>query len=215
MAEKNSPVKPKPISIFSVLFFALLKSIVFALLAELLLILWFSGIILLDSKATALTQVQNLLSSDQKFLPANHSLLSETISQQILNVHQMFIHCLLSLKSPFNVWNDWFLFIFMMTEIILTRIAMVVVNTPLYLMLAVLAVIDGGIQRTIRRYRGARESTFKFHRAKHLLGWMIFIPYLFILSCPIELPMPFVLCLHACLIAIVLWYMVMHFKKYI
>mgnify|MGYP000940617614 CR=1 FL=1 len=94
-------------TVFSVLFFALLKSIVFALLAELLLILWFSGIILLDSKATALTQVQNLLSSDQKFLPANHSLLSETISQQILNVHQMFIHCLLSLKSPFNVWNDY------------------------------------------------------------------------------------------------------------
>lgn len=215
MVEINSPVKPKPTSIFSVLFFALMKSIVFALLAELLLMLWFSGIILLDSKVTALTQVQNLLSSDQKFLLTNHSLLAETISQKVLNVHQVFLHCLLSLKAPFNVWNAWILFIVVITEIILTRIAMVVVSSPLYLILAVLAVIDGSVQRAIRRYRGARESTFKFHRAKHLLGWMIFVPYLLFLSYPIALPISIVLCLHACLIAMVLWYMVMHFKKYI
>lgn len=215
MVEKHSPVKPKPISIFSVLFFALLKSIIFASLAELFLMLWFSGVILLDSKTIALTQIQILLSSNQRFLLKNHSPLVTTVLQPILTIHQAFLQGLLFLKPPFNAWNDWILLIVATTEIILTRVAMIIISSPLYLMLAALAVIDGGVQRAIRRYRGARESTFKFHRAKYLLGWMIFMPYLLFLSCPMALPISFVLCLHACLIAMVLWYMVMHFKKYI
>lgn len=215
MAEKNSSVKPKPTTIFAVLIFAFFKSIVFALLAELILMLWFSGIAILDSKTVAFTQVQNLLRFDQLFLLKSHSYVAATVLKIVLTLHQIFLHGLIVLKPPFNVWNDWFLFLVTITEIVLTRVVIVIMSSPLYLMLMILAVIDGWVQRAIRKYRGARESTFKFHRTKHLLGWMIFIPYLCFLSCPIELPMSFALCLHASLIAMVLWYMVMHFKKYI
>lgn len=214
MPESPTSIKPKPSSFLRGFVFAWVRVAFLSLLAWLFLEIWFESKAFLKGPDQSLQQTQQMLQSEQAML------------QSHLLLQKNFLHGLDLTRNPLDTWmmnlkieetKYYFLLnIFEgVIEIVFTRILILALHLLFYFLMSLIAFTDGLVQRAIRKYRGARESTFKFHRAKHLLGWVTWMPYLFILSWPVEFPMLSVLCLHACLIAMVLWYMVMHFKKYI
>lgn len=70
------------------------------------------------------------------------------------------------------------------TLIILQRTLIFLLAIPLFLLCFGLGIIDGLVQRDIRKFQGARESTLLFHEIKRSLGWVFFIPLLVYFSLP-------------------------------
>lgn len=214
MPESSTSVKPKPSSFLHGFAFAWVRIAFLALLAWLFLEIWFESKAFLQGVDKILLQTQQLLQSEQAILP-NHLLLQMNFFHEVNFTKNQLDVWMMNLKIGETKYYSLLTLFERVTEIILIRAFIIGWNLPFYFLMSLIAFTDGLVQRAIRKYRGARESTFKFHRAKHVLGWITWMPYLFILSWPVEFPMSSVLCLHACLIAMVLWYMVMHFKKYI
>ena len=121
-------------------------------------------------------------------------------------------------KTP-NVKNIDFLTLLLKTsEIVLTRLIQYELSLPLFVVVIGVLAIDGLVMRDIRRFQGARESTFIFHRAKRGLSVCIFIPFLIYLACPISLSSlgsALFLLLHAMLVGLLLRIAITHFKKYV
>jgi hypothetical protein len=71
------------------------------------------------------------------------------------------------------------------SKIIVTRLSIFIMAMPFLMVIFGLFVIDGLVQRDIRKFRGERESTLFFHRAKLLCKKLfIFIFFLFmVLPC--------------------------------
>jgi len=62
------------------------------------------------------------------------------------------------------------------TRIMLGRVLIFLLAIPLFLLCAMLGVVDGLVQRDIRKFQGARESTLFFHQMKSNLSFWFFIP---------------------------------------
>jgi len=62
------------------------------------------------------------------------------------------------------------------TRIMLGRVMIFLLAIPLFLLCAMLGVVDGLVQRDIRKFQGARESTLFFHQMKSNLSFWFFIP---------------------------------------
>ena len=56
------------------------------------------------------------------------------------------------------------------TKLVLFRLVVCLFSLPGYAVVAVAALIDGGVQRDIRKYTGAHESSYLFHGAKR---WVV------------------------------------------
>jgi integrating conjugative element membrane protein (TIGR03747 family) len=54
---------------------------------------------------------------------------------------------------------------------IAVRLLIMLFAAPLFALLTLLAVVDGLVRRDLRKWTGARESSFVYHYAKKLTGW--------------------------------------------
>lgn len=80
----------------------------------------------------------------------------------------------------------WLFILVDATEIVISRILLFTMSLPFFLGVLFVFTVDGLAQRDIRKYQGARESTFFFHRIKPVAGKLYFICYLAYLSLPIS-----------------------------
>jgi len=64
------------------------------------------------------------------------------------------------------------------TEIILGRILIFILSIPLFLLCLSIGLVDGLVQRDIRKFQGARESTLLFHETKRGLSFWFYVPLL-------------------------------------
>ncbi len=62
-------------------------------------------------------------------------------------------------------------------------LAILTLATPIYLLLRLVALVDGLVQRDLRRWGGGRESSFVYHYAKKaalplvVLSWVIYLAF--------------------------------------
>lgn len=82
------------------------------------------------------------------------------------------------------------------TLMTLTRCVILLLTSPLFLLAALVGLVDGLVLRDLRRFGAGRESAFIYHHAKRtvipvfLLGWLVYLslpfaihPNLFLLPC--------------------------------
>ncbi len=70
------------------------------------------------------------------------------------------------------------------TQLIGARLAVVVLSVPVYALAACVGLIDGLVQRDLRRFGGGAESGFTYHHLKKILGPLIWVPVLVYLATP-------------------------------
>jgi hypothetical protein len=56
------------------------------------------------------------------------------------------------------------------TQVFSVRLAILTLTTPVFVPFTLVALVDGFVQRDLRRWGGGRESSFVYHWAKQALG---------------------------------------------
>lgn len=95
------------------------------------------------------------------------------------------------------------------------RLAVLTLALPLFLLVALVAMTDGLVQRDVRRWSGGRESSLLFSASKDLVLPSIVWAWIVYLAFPISIHPNFVILPFAVLFAVSLAIMIRSFKKYL
>ncbi|WP_204353774.1 TIGR03747 family integrating conjugative element membrane protein [Salinisphaera orenii] len=101
------------------------------------------------------------------------------------------------------------------TLIVLVRVIILILTSPLFVMAAAVAVVDGLVRRDLRRFGAGRESAFVYHYAKRLTGPVFITGWLVYLSIPFSIPPNAFLLPCAALFGVLISITVGAFKKYL
>lgn len=96
------------------------------------------------------------------------------------------------LSRQLDSWSGWlagYLHEYLMatvyvTLILLVRVTILLLSVPLFVMVILVAVVEGLGRRDLRRYGAAYESSFVYHHAKRLVKPAVAIPCIVYLSWP-------------------------------
>lgn len=101
------------------------------------------------------------------------------------------------------------------TEVFAVRLAVLVLSAPAFALLAGIGVIDGLVQRDIRRWSGGRESAFLYHWAKKCIVPSLALPWMIYLAMPVSIHPNVVVLPFALALALALHVLTATFKKYL
>jgi hypothetical protein len=149
-------------TILGTLFFTLFNLIFLSILSWILLEIWFSVKIILNSDDIYNT-IQQILNNNHIIMDHNHTEDVDTALNIFHNIKNT-IHALCGSYIGENIIR-----VFLdVTEITLTRSCLFIQFTPFMIVFLCVLMIDGLVLRDKRKFQGARESTFIFHRLKPL-----------------------------------------------
>jgi integrating conjugative element membrane protein (TIGR03747 family) len=97
----------------------------------------------------------------------------------------------------------------------LTRLIILILTTPLFLMAAFTGLVDGLVRRDLRRFGAGRESGFIYHRAKMMIVPLAVAPWIIYLALPMSVSPVLVLLPCAAALGLVVSVTVGSFKKYL
>jgi integrating conjugative element membrane protein (TIGR03747 family) len=100
-------------------------------------------------------------------------------------------------------------------EVFVTRIAVLTLAFPAFILLGLVGLIDGLVKREIRRWSGGRESSWVYHWAKIAVLPSLYLPWIVYLSMPVSVHPNFVVLPFALLCALAIAVMATTFKKYV
>ncbi len=101
------------------------------------------------------------------------------------------------------------------TELFFARLAVLSLSMPAFLLAVSMGLLDGAVQRDLRRWGGGRESSFVYHHARRLI-WPAFVAaWVIYLSLPVSVHPAFVVTPFAAATGLVVAVTVASFKKYL
>lgn len=101
------------------------------------------------------------------------------------------------------------------TQVFAVRLAILLLALPLFGMFALIAIVDGLVQRDLRRWRGGRESSFVYHWAKRAALPLLVLTWVVYLALPFSLHPSAVILPFASLFALSIAVTASRFKKYL
>lgn len=99
--------------------------------------------------------------------------------------------------------------------VFVVRLIVLFLSVPLLFMAAFIGLVDGLVQRDIRRFGAGRESGYVYHRAKACVMPLLTWPWVIYLALPVSLNAAWILLPGAILLAITLALTASRFKKYL
>jgi len=97
----------------------------------------------------------------------------------------------------------------------LIRVTILVLSVPLFLMVVLVAVVDGLGRRDLRRYGAVYESSFVYHHAKRFVKPAFYVPRMVYLSWPSTVYPNLLLLPAALMLGMALAVLTASFKKYL
>jgi integrating conjugative element membrane protein (TIGR03747 family) len=101
------------------------------------------------------------------------------------------------------------------TQVFSVRLAILTLATPVFVLFTVVALVDGFVQRDLRRWGGGRESSFVYHWAKRSALPLLILSWVVYLALPFSLHPTFVILPFATLFALSVAVTASSFKKYL
>ena len=101
------------------------------------------------------------------------------------------------------------------TQVFSVRLAILTLAMPIFLLFSLVALVDGLVQRDLRRWGGGRESSFVYHYAKKAALPLVVLTWVTYLALPFSLHPTFVLLPFATLFALTVAVTASTFKKYL
>ncbi|ATZ96540.1 TIGR03747 family integrating conjugative element membrane protein [Dickeya fangzhongdai] len=122
-----------------------------------------------------------------------------------------------------NAWSGWLagylreylLATVYVTVITLVRVTILMLSVPLFIMVVIVAVVEGLGRRDLRRFGAGYESSFLYHHAKRLVKPAFYFPCMLYLSWPTSIYPNFLLLPAALLLGTAITVTTASFKKYI
>jgi integrating conjugative element membrane protein (TIGR03747 family) len=100
-------------------------------------------------------------------------------------------------------------------SIIGTRLFIFFLSGPFVLLCVFLGLVDGLVQRDIRKFQAARESTYLFHRIKKMWKPFFFVPLFFYFACPLVVSFLWFLLPMVIGLSVLIKISLQSFKKYV
>ena len=101
------------------------------------------------------------------------------------------------------------------TQVFSVRLAILTLAMPIFLLFSLVALVDGLVQRDLRRWGGGRESSFVYHYAKKAALPLVVLTWVTYLALPFSLHPSFVVLPFATLFALTVAVTASTFKKYL
>lgn len=101
------------------------------------------------------------------------------------------------------------------SQVFATRLAILTLALPAFILLSLVGLVDGLVQRDIRRWGGGRETSFVYHWAKRLVLPSLYLPWIVYLAMPVSVHPNLVVLPFALVCAFSVAVMVTTFKKYV
>jgi integrating conjugative element membrane protein (TIGR03747 family) len=118
-------------------------------------------------------------------------------------------------RYAYHLSADYSLAAITMTSVFAVRLAVLVLSAPAFVLLMLVGMIDGLVQRDIRRWSGGRESAFVYHWAKKFILPLLVLPWVIYLAMPVSIHPNVIVLPFAVLLAVVVRVMTATFKKYL
>jgi integrating conjugative element membrane protein (TIGR03747 family) len=101
------------------------------------------------------------------------------------------------------------------TQVFSVRLAILTLAMPIFLLFSLVALVDGLVQRDLRRWGGGRESSFVYHYAKKAALPLVVITWVVYLALPFSLHPSFIVLPFAAMFALTVAVTASTFKKYL
>ena len=101
------------------------------------------------------------------------------------------------------------------TQVFAVRLAILTLATPVFVLFTLVALVDGFVQRDLRRWGGGRESSFVYHWAKRSAMPLLVLSWVIYLALPFTLHPTFIVLPFATLFALGVAVTACTFKKYL
>lgn len=111
--------------------------------------------------------------------------------------------------------SDYLLALVYVTVVFAVRVLILVLSIPLFILVIIVAVIDGLCRRDLRRYGAGYESSFLYHHAKRFVKPAVYLPCLLYLSWPTSIYPNLLLLPGALLLGLAVTVVTSTFKKYL
>ncbi len=119
------------------------------------------------------------------------------------------------IRNAYRITADYILAAINITAVFAVRLAVLALSAPAFVLLALIGIIDGLVQRDIRRWSGGRESAFIYHWAKKFVMPSLTLPWMIYLAMPVSIHPNLIVLPFAVLFAGAVMVMVSTFKKYL
>lgn len=119
------------------------------------------------------------------------------------------------LRHYYQLVEDYILAAMLITQVFAVRLAVLILALPAFVLLGLMGLTDGLVQRDIRRWSGGRESSFIYHWAKKVLYPALILPWILYLAIPSSLHPNLIVLPFAILFAVSVRVMASTFKKYL
>jgi len=119
------------------------------------------------------------------------------------------------LRSAYAAAADYIVSVMTITQLFAVRLAVLILALPAFLLLGMVALADGLVQRDLRKWGGGRESSFVYHWAKKTIAPSLILPWLIYLSMPVSVHPNLVVLPFAVFFALMIEVMASSFKKYL
>lgn len=199
--------------------------------AWLILIVWFSGKILLEGHLVTRNTVDTMVNYHYRFisehyLPMTGSAVYQTkkfnsfISYYSSMPFEWINNSLPSVNADKAMTSqgsiqDVSRMLLSTLEITLTRLVIFMMSLPFFFTLLFVFIVDGLGQRDIRKFQGSRESTFFFHWIKPVTGKIFFILFFIYMSIPITISPTIIMMPMIVISSLMMMLSIKSYKKYL
>ena len=111
--------------------------------------------------------------------------------------------------------SDYLVAMVQSTQVFVVRVAILVLALPLFVLLGMVGLVDGLVQRDLRRWGGGRESSFVYHLTKKAMFPLVCTTWLVYLAMPCSIHPMSVIFPCAVVTAIIIATTAGKFKKYL
>jgi integrating conjugative element membrane protein (TIGR03747 family) len=121
----------------------------------------------------------------------------------------------LALRAAYVKASDHVIAAMTVTQVFAVRLAVLTLATPVLALFGLVALVDGLIQRDVRRWCGGRESSFVYHHAKKAILPTLILAWIVYLGMPTSVHPNFLVLPFAGLCALAVAISASSFKKYL
>ena len=120
-----------------------------------------------------------------------------------------------ALHRIYHPMSEFVIAMMQITQVFSVRLAILTLAMPIFLLFSLVALVDGLVQRDLRRWGGGRESSFVYHYAKKAALPLVVLSWVIYLALPFSLHPTFVVLPFASLFALTVAVTASTFKKYL
>lgn len=193
-----------------------MKIIAVSITAWFVLVVWLFIQWYFKDQNTVLQSLQVIIDNNAQFIQKSHSFLANQGIAWLYKVHHLLSAAFNYVeRTKLDVVESAAQVVLAATEVNLSRLIILVLALPLLFLLLLVFATDGLVQRDIRKFQGARESTFLFHRSQYLLRFCIYAPLFIYLCVPIAVTPVLFIMTQGILMGLVVMLSATYYKKYV